>query len=107
MGVKIEEEHGYIHCEAKKIIANDINLSFPSVGATENIMLAAAMAEGTTIIRNVAKEPEIGDLQNYLNAMGAKISGAGTSVMIVEGVKTLNKKLEHTLIPDRMLRQHT
>ncbi|MGE4284977.1 MAG: UDP-N-acetylglucosamine 1-carboxyvinyltransferase [Clostridia bacterium] len=102
LGVKTNEAHGYIYCDANKIEANDINLNFPSVGATENIMLAAVMAEGTTIVRNVAKEPEILDLQDYLNAMGAKISGAGTSVIKIEGVSSLHD-VEHTVIPDRIV----
>ncbi|WHH58893.1 UDP-N-acetylglucosamine 1-carboxyvinyltransferase [Petroclostridium sp. X23] len=100
--IKINEAHGYIYCDANKIEANDINLNFPSVGATENLMLAAVMAEGTTIVRNVAKEPEIIDLQDYLNAMGAKISGAGTSVIKIEGVSKLHD-VEHTVIPDRIV----
>ncbi|WP_094547566.1 UDP-N-acetylglucosamine 1-carboxyvinyltransferase [Petroclostridium xylanilyticum] len=101
LGIKINEAHGYIYCDAARIDANDINLNFPSVGATENIILAAVMANGTTIIRNVAKEPEIVDLQDYLNAMGAKISGAGTSVIKIEGVEKLHD-VEHTVIPDRI-----
>lgn len=102
LGVQIVDAHGYINCKADKIEANDIHLNFPSVGATENIMLAAVMAEGETIIRNAAKEPEISDLQDYLNAMGAKISGAGSSVIRIQGVKKLHD-VEHTVIPDRIV----
>ncbi|MDK2798875.1 MAG: UDP-N-acetylglucosamine 1-carboxyvinyltransferase [Clostridiales bacterium] len=102
LGVKTSEAHGYIYCDVDRLEANDINLRFPSVGATENTMLAAVLAKGTTIIRNVAKEPEIVDLQDYLNAMGAKISGAGTSVIKIEGVSKLHD-VEHTVIPDRIV----
>lgn len=101
LGIKARESHGYIFCDAEKIIGNDICLNFPSVGATENIMLMAVMAKGNTIIRNAAKEPEVVDLQDYLNGMGAKITGAGTSVIRVEGVSKLND-VEHTVIPDRI-----
>ena len=73
LGVKIEERDGYIHCEAKALTGAEILLDFPSVGATENIMLAAVKAEGITVIRNAAKEPEIVDLQRFLNKMGAKV----------------------------------
>lgn len=89
LGVSITEEEGYICCEANKIRGNEIVFDFPSVGATENIMLAAVKAEGRTVIRNAAKEPEICDLQNFLNKMGAKIKGAGGSTVVIDGVKTL------------------
>ena len=102
MGVKIEEEHGYITCVAEKLHGANIHLSFPSVGATENVMLAAVRADGTTILSNAAKEPEIVDLQNYLNGMGAKIIGSGTSEIRIEGVKKLHA-VEHTVIPDRIV----
>lgn len=102
LGIDIEEEHGYIKCECEKIVPTAIHLDFPSVGATENIMLAASLAKGTTLITNAAKEPEIEDLQNYLNCMGAKINGAGTSVVQIEGVKQLGDA-EHTVIPDRIV----
>ncbi len=101
LGIKARESHGYIFCDAENIIGNDICLNFPSVGATENIMLMAVMAKGETIIRNAAKEPEVVDLQDYLNGMGAKITGAGTSVIRVEGVTELHD-VEHTVIPDRI-----
>ena len=101
LGVTIIEENGFVICSADKIRGADILLDFPSVGATENIMLAAVKAEGETVIRNAAKEPEIADLQNFLNAMGAKIKGAGSGTVIVEGVKTLHGA-EYTPVNDRI-----
>ncbi len=76
LGINIKEESGSIKCNTEKITPGEIHLDFPSVGATENIMLVAVLAEGTTIIKNAAMEPEIVDLQNMLNKMGAKITGA-------------------------------
>ena len=76
LGIKIEENAGFIRCYCDKIIGADIHLDFPSVGATENLLMAAVLAEGETSITNAAMEPEIVDLQNYLNKMGAKIEGA-------------------------------
>ncbi len=102
LGVKINESHGTIYCEASDLKGADIHLDYPSVGATENILLASVFAKGTTTIRNAAKEPEIGDLQNFLNIIGAKVSGAGTNNIRVEGVKSLNDG-EHTIIPDRIV----
>lgn len=102
LGTSITEAHGYIICEAKQLTGSDIHLDYPSVGATENIMLAAVTAKGITYIRNAAKEPEIIDLQNYLNAMGAKVHGAGSNVIKIEGVGTLNAA-EHEIIPDRIV----
>lgn len=102
MGAKIEERHGFLTCEATKLRGSDIQLDFPSVGATENIMLAAIFAKGTTIIRNAAREPEIVDLENFLNAMGAKVSGAGTATIRIEGVEKLYD-VEHNIIPDRIV----
>ncbi len=101
LGVDITEEHGYIHCSAEKMHGENIHLDFPSVGATENIMLAACMAEGTTVITNAAREPEITDLETFLNRMGAKVSGAGGDVIRIDGVKKLYG-VEHTIIPDRI-----
>ena len=89
LGAKISEKHGYIICEAKKLKGAEINLDFPSVGATENIMLAATLAEGTTVIRNAAREPEITELQTFLNKAGAIIHGAGTGTIRIIGVKSL------------------
>lgn len=101
LGIEISESHGYINCSADKITGADIHLDFPSVGATENIMLAACMADGITTIENAAREPEIVDLQNFLNRMGAKISGGGGNVIRIDGVKRLYG-VEHTIIPDRI-----
>lgn len=102
LGVEITEEHGYIHCAANKIKGAHIHLDFPSVGATENIMLTAVKAEGTTIITNAAREPEVADLERFLNAMGAKISGAGGSVIQIEGVERLHSA-EFSIMPDRIV----
>lgn len=101
LGVKITEEGGYIECEADRLVGADILLDFPSVGATENIILAAVKAEGITVIRNAAKEPEIVDLQNFLNAMGANVRGAGGGTVVIEGVKRLHG-VEYTPIGDRI-----
>jgi UDP-N-acetylglucosamine 1-carboxyvinyltransferase len=104
MGVNMYERHGFIYAEAKNLKGADIHLDFPSVGATENLMLAGVLAEGCTIIRNVAKEPEIVDLQNFLNKMGANVKGAGTDTIKIEGVKPgeLKNINEYTIIPDRI-----
>jgi len=101
LGVTIEEIGGYIYCKAEKIKPTTVNLLFPSVGATENIMLLAAVSCGETVIANAAREPEIVDLQNFLNAMGAKISGAGTEIITILGVEKL-KKVEYNIISDRI-----
>ncbi len=101
LGIKITEAHGYINCEADKLCGASIHLDFPSVGATENIMLAACMADGITTITNAAREPEIVDLELFLNRMGAKISGSGSNVIRIDGVKKLYG-VEHTIIPDRI-----
>ncbi|MBQ9081351.1 MAG: UDP-N-acetylglucosamine 1-carboxyvinyltransferase [Clostridia bacterium] len=90
LGVKIEERDGYINCNAEKLQGGNIHLDFPSVGATENILLAAVQAQGETVITNAAKEPEIRDLQDFLNRMGAKVHGAGTDTVTVQGVKKLH-----------------
>ena len=88
LGVKIEQGHGYIEASAPDgMVGANIYLDFPSVGATENIMMAAAMAKGTTVLENPAEEPEIVDLANYLNQMGARVRGAGTNIITIEGVK--------------------
>ena len=101
LGINIEEESGYIICSRDKIIGADIHLDFPSVGVTENIMLASVLAEGETIITNAAMEPEIVDLQKFLNRMGAKISGAGENVIRIQGVKEL-KNVSYNIMPDRI-----
>lgn len=103
MGAEIEEGHGHLYCKTKGLKGCDIQLDYPSVGATEDIIMAAVTAEGTTSIRNAAREPEIIDLQNYLNKAGAKISGAGTSVITIEGVKNSFIDLTHTIMPDRIV----
>ena len=101
LGATIRERHGYIFAEAPELRGAEIHLDFPSVGATENIMMAAVLAKGSTVIRNAAKEPEIVDLQNFLNSMGARIRGAGMDVIRIEGVKEL-RGTEHAVIPDRI-----
>lgn len=103
MGIDICEQHGKLECVAVDgIKPSKIALSFPSVGATENVMLTAVKAKGTTIITNAAKEPEIIDLADYLNACGAKISGAGESTIIIEGVDKLCG-CTHSIISDRIV----
>ena len=102
LGVKIEQGHGYIEASAPEgMTGANIYLDFPSVGATENIMMAAAMANGTTVLENPAEEPEIVDLANYLNQMGARVRGAGTNVITIEGVSELHG-VQHSVIPDRI-----
>lgn len=101
MGATISERFGYIDAQADRLHGADLHLDFPSVGATENLMMAAVLAEGSTVIRNAAKEPEIVDLQNFLNRMGARVKGAGTDVIRIEGVKRLGAA-DHALIPDRI-----
>lgn len=102
LGVNIIESHGYILCQYDKLIGKEIHLDYPSVGATENIMLAAVSAEGTTIIQNAAREPEIIDLQNFLNKTGANIIGAGSSTIKILGTNRFHNA-EHTVIPDRIV----
>ncbi|MEH6984868.1 UDP-N-acetylglucosamine 1-carboxyvinyltransferase, partial [Priestia megaterium] len=102
MGAKVQVGNGFIDAKVEgRLKGAKIYLDFPSVGATENIMMAAALAEGTTIMENVAKEPEIVDLANFLNAMGAKVRGAGTGTIRIEGVNKLYGA-EHAIIPDRI-----
>ncbi|MCK8606956.1 UDP-N-acetylglucosamine 1-carboxyvinyltransferase [Apilactobacillus ozensis] len=102
MGAKIEQHDGYVEAFAKEgLKGSNIYLDFPSVGATQNIMMAATLADGKTTIKNVAMEPEIVDLANFLNAMGAKISGAGTNTMTIEGVSSLHG-VEHNVLQDRI-----
>lgn len=101
LGVKVKEKHGYIEAWADQLVGANVYLDVPSVGATENLMMAAVLAKGTTILHNAAREPEIVDLQNFLNKMGAKIRGAGMDVLRIEGVRQLNP-VEHTVIPDRI-----
>lgn len=101
MGAEINYGSGYVETIAKKLRGVTIYLDFPSVGATENLIMAASLAEGQTNIENAAEEPEIVDLANYLNAMGAKIKGAGTNVIRIQGVRELTGTT-HTVIPDRI-----
>ncbi|GIW49125.1 MAG: UDP-N-acetylglucosamine 1-carboxyvinyltransferase [Caloramator sp.] len=101
LGADINIGHGYVEAECKKLKGNKIYLDFPSVGATENIMMAAVLAEGETVIENAAEEPEIVDLANFLNRMGANILGAGTDTIRIQGVKELKGTI-HQPIPDRI-----
>ncbi len=103
LGAKIKIENGYVHAKASKLVGTDIYLDIPSVGATENLMLASVTAEGSTRIQNAAQEPEIVDLANFLNTLGADISGAGTSEIVINGVKLDSlHPAEYTTIPDRI-----
>lgn len=101
LGVTIKEAHGFLECTADKLVGSQILFDFPSVGATENAMLAATGAEGETIIVNPAKEPEVVDLQSFLNSCGAQITGAGTGEIIIHGRKSFHEA-EHRVIPDRI-----
>ncbi len=103
LGVTITEEHGFLYCEAENgLTGTEIHLSFPSVGATENIILAAATAKGLTVIHNAAKEPEISDLADFLNSAGARIYGGGSDTVYIHGVENLSGT-EHSIIPDRIV----
>ncbi len=101
MGALVDMEHGYVEAHTKGLEGHKIYLDFPSVGATENIMMAAALADGITIIENAAEEPEIVDLSNFINEMGGKVKGAGTKTVKITGVKSLHGA-EHIVIPDRI-----
>ncbi|MBL1228047.1 UDP-N-acetylglucosamine 1-carboxyvinyltransferase [Enterococcus sp. BWB1-3] len=101
LGAEIIQKNGYIEAVAKELKGSRIYLDFPSVGATQNIMMAAVLAKGTTIIENVAREPEIVDLANVLNKMGAQVYGAGTEMMRIEGVQKLHA-VEHSVVQDRI-----
>lgn len=101
LGAKIEQGSGYVEAKAERLKGTTIYLDFPSVGATENIMMAATLAEGQTIIENAAEEPEIVDLANFLNKMGADIMGAGTDTIRINGVESM-KGARHRVIPDRI-----
>ncbi len=89
MGASIDQVHGYVEANAAKLRGAKIYLDLPSVGATENLMMAATFAEGTTVIENAAKEPEIEDLAEVLNEMGAEVQGAGSDIIHIEGVNSL------------------
>jgi UDP-N-acetylglucosamine 1-carboxyvinyltransferase len=101
LGATIEQTHGYVEATASKLRGAKIYLDLPSVGATENLLMAATLAEGTTIIENAAKEPEIDDLAQALNAMGARIKGAGSDMIQIDGVESLGG-VTHRIIPDRI-----
>ena len=101
LGVDIKEEYGEIYCNTEKIVGTQIHLDLPSVGATENIILASCLGEGTTVITNAAREPEIEDMIKYLNKMGAKINGAGTDKVEIIGVNRL-AEVSYNIMPDRI-----
>ncbi|QHW37508.1 UDP-N-acetylglucosamine 1-carboxyvinyltransferase [Staphylococcus ursi] len=102
LGAEIHQEAGYIYAEAPQgLVGNEIHFDFPSVGATQNIMMAASLAKGRTVIENVAREPEIVDLANYINEMGGDVKGAGTDTVMINGVESL-KGVKHAIIPDRI-----
>ena len=102
LGAEINTGYGFVEVKCNRLTGNRIYLDFPSVGATENIMMAATLAEGTTIIENAAEEPEIADLANFLNLMGAKITGAGTHTIKIHGVEKLSATEGYMVIPDRI-----
>lgn len=101
LGAKVEVEKGYIEAKVNKLKGDDIYLDFPSLGATENIMMAACLAEGLTKIENAAKDPEVVELGHFLNKMGAKVEGLGTDLIKIEGVRKLHG-VDYTIIPDRI-----
>ncbi|KPJ66420.1 UDP-N-acetylglucosamine 1-carboxyvinyltransferase [candidate division WOR-1 bacterium DG_54_3] len=101
LGANVTMEHGFVIIKAKKLKGNRVYLDFPSVGATESVMMAATLAEGETIIQNAAREPEVADLADFLNLAGARISGAGTEEIRIEGVSQL-APVEYKIIPDRI-----
>jgi len=101
LGAQVEVEKGYIEAKVNKLKGDDIYLDFPSLGATENIMMAACLAEGVTTIENAAKDPEVVELGHFLNMMGAKVNGLGTDLIEIEGVKKLHG-VDYTIIPDRI-----
>lgn len=101
LGAEINTGHGFVEASCKKLIGNRIYLDFPSVGATENILMASVLADGVTIIENAAEEPEICDLANFLNSLGANVSGAGTGKITIQGVEEL-KGISYKPIYDRI-----
>jgi len=101
LGVEIKQTHGCVEGSADKLVGATIYLDFPSVGATENIMMAAVLAEGVTVIENPAKEPELTDLANFLNKLGANVKGAGTDTIRIKGVERLSGAV-HSVLPDRI-----
>lgn len=101
LGAEVEERYGMITVKAARLRGSEILFDFPSVGATENAMMAAVLAEGTTVIRNAAREPEIADLQAFLNRMGARVQGAGSDTLTIRGVRALSPA-EHSVVSDRI-----
>lgn len=101
LGAEIDDTGGTLHCKAQKLTGREIVLGFPSVGATENLMLAACGAEGVTVLSNAAREPEIEDLQNFLNTCGGEVTGGGTSTVVIRGRRPLHGGT-YTVIPDRI-----
>ncbi len=101
LGAEIDDTGGTLHCKAQKLTGREIVLGFPSVGATENLMLAACGAEGVTVLSNAAREPEIEDLQNFLNTCGGEVTGGGTSTVMIRGGRPLHGGT-YTVIPDRI-----
>ena len=102
LGVDIQLKHGYVEANARKLTGSHIYLDLVTVTGTENLMMAATMADGTTVLENAAKEPEVVDLANYLNSLGARISGAGSHIITIEGVKELKTSKPYQAIPDRI-----
>lgn len=102
LGARVEEAHGYVRCTANRLYGSHVILDFPSVGATENLMMAAALSDGLTVLENVAREPEIVDLATFLSRCGAKIEGAGEDTISITGVHHLGGT-EHQVIPDRIV----
>ncbi len=102
LGVRVVEKHGYIYCHGENMRCGEVVFPFPSVGATESLMLCACLLDGVTTLKNVAKEPEVVDLQNFLNKMGAKVRGAGTDCIEIEGVKSLHGG-EFAVMSDRIV----
>jgi UDP-N-acetylglucosamine 1-carboxyvinyltransferase len=101
LGADVVLDHGYVEAKADRLVGSSVYFDFPSAGATGHLMITASLAEGTTILENCAEEPEIVDLANFLNAMGANIQGAGTKIITIEGVEKL-KGVRYRVIPDRM-----
>jgi len=101
LGARIDLEHGYVHAKVHKLVGTTVDLPLPTVTGTENLMMAAALAEGTTVIENAAREPEVVEVGNFINQMGGKISGLGTKTVIIEGVSALHGT-EYTIMPDRV-----
>jgi UDP-N-acetylglucosamine 1-carboxyvinyltransferase len=101
LGATFTTSHGYIEGRADRLVGTTVLLPYPSVGATENLLMAAVLARGTTVIENAAREPEIADLATFLNAMGGQVGGAGSSTITIEGVEGL-EAVEHIVVPDRI-----